>query len=301
MPVRADFHMHTEFSGDSTAPVRDMLDAAIERGMETVCITDHIDEDYPPDKETGRNPFLFDVEKYFQELRKIKEEYSGRLDVRIGVELGLQPHLGERYRALVSKYPFDFVIGSLHIIHGQDPYDGIIFQGRSDGDVYREAFQATLENLERVEDFDVLGHIDYVVRYGRHQAQEYSYRAFSDEIDQILKKVIEMGKGIEMNMGGFKYGLGFCNPHPDVIRRYRELGGEIITVGADAHRPEHAAYDFEKAGDILRKCGFRFYTEYRGRKPVFRPLSASAAALLESRQIRNHKAESLQELGEKCI
>ena len=127
-----------------------------------------------------------------------------------------------------------------------------------------------MENLDQVKDFDVLGHLDYVVRYGRNQALEYSYQAFSDEIDEILKKLINMGKGIEMNMGGFKYGLGFCNPHPDVIRRYRELGGEIITVGADAHKPEHVAFDFEKAGDILRNCGFRYYAEYRNRKPIFR-------------------------------
>ena len=268
--VKADFHMHTEFSGDSDAPVRTMLDAALERGMEAVCITDHIDEDYPEDSETGTNPFLFDLDQYFQVLREIKKEYADRLDLRIGVELGLQPHLGERYRKLIETYPFDFVIGSLHVIHGMDPYDGVIFEGRSDADVYREAFQATAENLDQVKDFDVLGHLDYVVRYGRHQAREYSYRAFSDEIDEILKKVIHMGKGIEMNMGGFKYGLGFCNPHPDVIRRYRELGGEIITVGADAHRPEHVAFDFEKAGDILRACGFRYYAEYRNRKPIFR-------------------------------
>lgn len=270
MEARADFHMHTEFSGDSEAPVRAMLDAALERGMEAVCITDHIDEDYPEDSETGTNPFLFDLDQYFQVLREIKKEYADRLDLRIGVELGLQPHLGERYRKLIETYPFDFVIGSLHVIHGMDPYDGVIFEGRSDADVYREAFQATAENLDQVKDFDVLGHLDYVVRYGRHQAREYSYRAFSDEIDEILKKVIHMGKGIEMNMGGFKYGLGFCNPHPDVIRRYRELGGEIITVGADAHRPEHVAFDFEKAGDILRACGFRYYAEYRNRKPIFR-------------------------------
>lgn len=272
MPVRSDFHMHTEFSGDSSTPVRDMLDAAIARGMESVCITDHIDEDYPEDSETGKNPFLFDIGRYFQNLEEIRKEYAGRLDVRIGVELGLQPHLGERYRALTREKPFDFVIGSLHVIHGMDPYDGIIFRGRSDREVYREAFQATLENLEQITDFDVLGHIDYVVRYGRNRAQEYSYRTFSDEIDSILKKVINMGKGIEMNMGGFKYGLGFCNPHPDVIRRYRELGGEIITVGADAHRPEHVAYEFEKAGDILKNCGFRYYAEYRERKPVFKQL-----------------------------
>lgn len=272
VPVRADFHMHTEFSGDSDAPVRAMLDAALEKGMESVCITDHFDEDYPEDRETGRNPFLFDIDRYFQVLEGLREEYAGRIDVRIGVELGLQPHLGERYHVLTGKKPFDFVIGSLHLIHGMDPYDRIIFQGRSDAEVYREAFQATLKNLEKIKDFDVLGHIDYVVRYGTHQAQEYSYRAFSDEIDGILKKVIDMGKGIELNTGGLKYGLGFCNPHPDVIRRYRELGGEIITVGSDAHCPEHAAYDFEKAGAILEACGFRYYTEYRGRRPIFKQL-----------------------------
>ncbi len=268
--VRADFHMHTHFSGDSDATVRSMLDAALERGMEAVCITDHMDEDYPEDSETGVNPFLFDLDQYFQDLRRVKKEYADRLDLRIGVELGLQPHLGDRYRRMTEKYPFDFVIGSLHLIHGMDPYDGVIFEGRSDREVYREAFQATLENLDQVKDFDVLGHLDYVVRYGRNQALEYSYQAFSDEIDEILKKLINMGKGIEMNMGGFKYGLGFCNPHPDVIRRYRELGGEIITVGADAHKPEHVAFDFEKAGDILRNCGFRYYAEYRNRKPIFR-------------------------------
>ena len=66
-------------------------------------------------------------------------------------------------------------------------------------------------------------------------------------------------------MGGVKYGLGFANPHPDVMKRYRELGGEIVTVGADAHRPEHVAYDFEEAGEILKSCGFHYYTEFKAR------------------------------------
>lgn len=272
LPVRADFHMHTEFSGDSDAGVRSMLDAALARGLDEVCITDHIDEDYPDDPETGGNPFLIDLDRYFYSLGQIREEYKDRLSVRIGAELGLQPHLGRKYRETVTKYPFDFVIGSLHVIHGMDPYYGTIFEGRSDAGVYREAFLATLENIEKVSDFDVLGHIDYVVRYGKNKAREYSYRNFADEIDAILKKIISMGKGIEMNTGGLKYGLGFCNPHPDVIRRYRELGGEIITAGSDAHRPEHVAYDFELAGDILKSCGFRYYTVYRGRKPVFKQL-----------------------------
>ena len=78
-----------------------------------------------------------------------------------------------------------------------------------------------------------------------------------------------MGKGIELNTAGLKYGLGFAHPHPDILKRYRQLGGEIITVGADAHKPEHIAYDFGKAADILRSCGFEYYTEFKQRRPIF--------------------------------
>ena len=153
-----------------------------------------------------------------------------------------------------------------------DPYYGKIFEGKTDREVYREAFRETLTCLEGVSSFDVLGHLDYVVRYGRNKAREYTYREFSDEIDAILKKVISEGKGLEMNMGGVKYGLGFANPHPDVLKRYRELGGEIVTVGADAHRPEHVAYDFEEAAEILKSCGFHYYTEFKERRPVFKKI-----------------------------
>ena len=270
--IRCDQHMHTEFSTDSEAPVRSMLDESVERGLQSVCITDHLDLDYPEDEELGPDPFQIDLGKYFETLTQIREEYREKLDVRIGVELGLQPHLGKTYEELAGAYPFDLVIGSLHLVHGMDPYYGKIFEGKTDAEVYGEAFRETLACLEKVSSFDVLGHLDYVVRYGRNKARDYSYRQFSDEIDAVLKKVISEGKGIEMNMGGVKYGLGFANPHPDVLKRYRELGGEIVTVGADAHRPEHVAYDFAEAGEILKSCGFHYYTEFKGRRPVFKKI-----------------------------
>ena len=94
----------------------------------------------------------------------------------------------------------------------------------------------------------------------------------SNARDAVLKRLISMGKGLEVNTGGLKYGLGFTNPHSDVIKRYRELGGEIVTVGADAHRPEHVGYEFEKAAGILKDCGFQYYTEFKERKPVFKKL-----------------------------
>ena len=115
--------------------------------------------------------------------------------------------------------------------------------------------------------FGRIGRLAFRQMFG---AEGYSYRKYADEIDEILKHLISYGKGLEMNMAGMKYGLGFPNPHPDVIRRYRELGGEIVTIGADAHRPEHVAFDYEQAGEILTGCGFSYYAEFKGRKPVFR-------------------------------
>lgn len=259
----SDSHMHTCFSGDSDTPVREMIEGAIAKGLSSICITDHNDVDYP-----GTVKFEFDPEEYFRVLRQYQQEYAGEIDIRIGVEFGLQPHLTAHYEEWARKYPFDFVIGSVHLCHGKDPYCGEIFE-RSDEEGYREMFEATLENLKAVKEFDVLGHIDYVARYGKQQAKEYSYQKYADYLDEILRRVIDGGKGVELNTAGFKYGLGFCHPHPDIIRRYRELGGEIITVGADAHVPEHIAYDFSKASRILKDCGFKYYTEFRERKPYF--------------------------------
>ena len=270
--MTSDFHMHTEFSTDSDTPVREMIEGAIRKGLKKICITDHYDQDYPYYEELGKDAFTFDLEQYFKKLTPLKEEYAGRIDVRIGVEIGLQPHLGEFYKKFANAYPFDFIIGSVHLVHGTDPYYQEIFQNKTDEEAYRETFIETLENIKAVDDFDVLGHMDYICRYGRHKSREYSYARFSDEIDAILKTLIEKGKGIEMNMSGFKYGLGFCHPHPDVLKRYRQLGGEIITVGADGHCPEHIAYDFDKVSEILKSCGFSYYTEFQERKPIFQQL-----------------------------
>lgn len=270
--IRSDCHMHTSFSSDSSTLPEAMLEGALEKGLGAVCITDHMDLDYPFNDSMGKDAFLFDVDAYFQTLTKLRERYAGRLDLRIGIELGLQPHLGARCREIAEKYPFDFVIGSIHVVDRKDPYYRELFSDFTDGELYRRAFEETYACLKALDAFDVLGHLDYIVRYGMHQAKEYSYEAFAPCLDAVLKQVIGMGKGIELNSAGLKYGLGFCHPHPDVLKRYRELGGEIITVGADGHCPEHIAYGFDRAAEVLRECGFRYYTEFVGRKPVFQKL-----------------------------
>jgi len=267
--ITADFHMHTDFSGDSETAPQDMVLGAIAKGLKTICFTDHYDKDIYYD---GAEEVL-DIPRYFETMRTLRDYYKSKIDVRIGIEIGLQPHLGGFYNQLCRSWPFDFVIGSVHAIQRQDLYDNkAFFTKHGDEEGYRIIFLEMLEDIRATDGLDVLGHIDYMVRYGSHKAREYSYRKFAGEIDEILRYLIENGKGIELNMSGFKYGLGFCHPHPDILKRYRELGGEIITIGADGHRPDHIAYDYYRVTEILEACGFTYYTEFKERKPIFKSL-----------------------------
>lgn len=263
--MKADFHMHTGFSSDTDSIPEDMVKKSIELGLKTICITDHYDEDYPEDE----TAFRLDVDAYFEEMKRLQEKYKNQIDLRIGVELGLQPHLSEFYQEFVSKHPFDFVIGSMHVFDKKDPYFGHYFEGKTDKEGYRAAFEETLKTIKTYNNFDVLGHIDYVVRYGKNKEKEYSYIENADIIDEILKYLIKNGKGIEINTAGLKYGLGFCHPYPAILKRYKELGGEIITIGSDGHKPEHIAYDFGKVKGILKDAGFKYYTEFKGRWPIY--------------------------------
>lgn len=276
--IQADMHMHTWFSTDSEACPRDMADEAVRKGLKTICFTDHFDKD---DLEWGEEG-IFDVDAYFVEMQKLQEEYAGKLNIRIGIELGLRTYLKDYYEELTKKYPFDFVIGSVHNVPYKkdaegnilytDPAAEKLFTDRTDKEAYRLMMETTLENVRTSDCFQTLGHLDYVVRYGKSREKEYSYTDYADIIDEILKLLIEKEKGLEVNSAGLKYGLPFAHPHPDVLKRYRELGGEIITIGADAHKPEHIAYDFAKTEEILKSCGFKYYTEFFEQKPVFKQL-----------------------------
>ena len=260
-----DSHIHTKFSGDCTTPARAQIERCLALGMEELCITDHHDYDAGQPEES----FLLDFDTYLPFLRQLRREYENKIQVHIGVELGLQLHIQDYLEALADSLDLDYIIGSSHFIDRMDPYFPEFFEGRSEQEAYRRFFEVTLKRIEAIDCFDALGHLDYIVRYGTYKTKEYSYEAFAPCLDAVLKRLIEMGKGIELNSAGLKYGLGFCHPHPDVLRRYRELGGEIITPGSDAHDAENIGTHFNRAADVLRECGFRYYCVYEKRKPAF--------------------------------
>ena len=264
----ADCHNHTCFSGDSENPVRSQIERAIELGMEELCITDH--HDY--DAKCGDIDFTLDIPKYLSYMQQMKEEYKDKIQLRIGIELGLQPHLKTYFREFLNQYSFDFVIGSTHVVDGIDPYFPEYFQTRGEEEGHRRYFETVLENCIKLDDYDAAAHLDYVVRYGPTKNCLYSYKKYQDIIDEILRILLEKGKALECNTAGLAKGMGQPHPHPDILRRYHEMGGELLTVGSDAHEAKYLGYAFEQTRELLLSCGFRYYTVYVDRKPIFHKL-----------------------------
>lgn len=261
----SDFHLHSKFSGDSSAKPEDIIKNAISKGMKHICFTDHLDIDYPEDD----CDFDLDIDSYFPYISSLKFKYKDKIDILTGMETGLQPHIASELDNRIKKYDFDFIIGSSHIVNGMDPYYTKFFEGRTNYDAYMEYFLSIKDCLKSCKNFDVYGHIDYVIRYTPYKDQPFRFTDFSEIIDEILKDLIYNGKGIELNTGGYMAGLNSPNPCPAIILRYKELGGEIITVGSDAHNAENIGAYFKNAKMVLKECGFRFYTIFKNRKPEF--------------------------------
>lgn len=270
--IIADYHVHSSFSSDSQAPMEQMIEEAIRLGLQKICFTDHMDFDYPP---VSQLTFVFDPEPYFTKLEEMKERYQRQIKVLAGIELGLQSHLRNRMQSLIDRYPFDFVIGSSHIVDHMDPYLPTYWENRSIQDSIRRYFESIIEYCRLFQGFHVYGHLDYVVRYvpGYKEIKyNYNYSDYADILDVVLRTLLSYGKGIEINTAGLKYGLGYAHPKTEVLKRYRELGGELITIGSDGHKPEHLAYDFNVIPDYLKSLGYKYYATFEQGKPIYEKL-----------------------------
>ena len=273
MSITYDYHLHTAFSGDSDTPMEEMILKGIELGLTGMCFTEHNDFDYPVTEECPAGKFEVNPDSYLYDLIKYKEKYADQINVLFGVELGLQPHIAKRNAAFAKAHEYDFIIASSHMCNGQDPYYPEFFEGKTLEEAYREYYISILDNIKVFSNFDVYGHLDYIFRYGPGKEGIFSYGKYQDIIDKILDKLISDGKGIELNtktLGDTKItGPGENVPCIAILRRYKELGGEIITVGSDAHTPDKIAANYDTAVSILSGCGFKYYTTFEKRSASF--------------------------------
>ncbi|MBK5263447.1 MAG: histidinol-phosphatase HisJ family protein, partial [Peptostreptococcaceae bacterium] len=236
-----DYHSHSSFSDDSSVPLKDMIEAAISMGIKELAVTDHYDPDYP-DKNF---PFDLNFNLYHQALLTAEKEYLKNIKIVKGLEIGIQHgETNKKCYLAASAFPYDFIIGSFHCCGGQDLYSEYFIK-RSDEDGVREFYDYVYEGICDFNDFDVLGHINVIDRYV-NKIPDYSQYMF--KIEQILTKLINMGKGIELNTSSFRYGLGErTTPSKEILTLYKSLGGEIITIGSDAHSEKQLGYKYKEA------------------------------------------------------
>lgn len=261
----SDNHMHTSFSPDSNAPMESMIKGAIAKKFQEIVLTDHLDFDFPEDPEL----FLLDLDQYLVTFNELKAKYQKEINLLLGIEIGTQPHIIKSINQVLKKYPFDFVICSTHTVSGMSCSSNDFFSQTLPKVAYVKYFEGLLSNLKHLNNYDVCGHLDFITRYNPFGTKQLSYKEYADIIDTILKTIIESGHGIELNTSGYRYGLNQAHPSLEILQRYRQMGGEIITVGSDAHKPEDIGANFTLAYEFLKTAGFNYITQFKERKPFF--------------------------------
>ena len=247
-----DYHIHTHHSGDCEQDMEKAVLKAIEMELDEICFCDHFEVNYP------HYDFSLDIDAYYEEVKLMQKKYQHKIKILFGVEIGLDIDYQNEINTFVKKYPFDFVIGSIHSIHGQEFYaPAHFFDDKTKDQAHEDFFEATLKCVQTFDCFDVLGHLDYIVRYGPYNDKSIDYIKHQNIIDEILKTLIQKNKGIEINTSGYLSYQTEGFPKFDIVKRYFDLGGQLITVGSDAHVKERIGQNCQKTLEAIEKLKYK--------------------------------------------
>ena len=266
----ADYHTHSATSPDGRLTVSQLAEAAVRAGLDEICVTDHVDtvlwgSHQPRDS--------FDWSRLLRELPEAREKYAGRLTIRLGAELGEAPMGFARAEKLLSQAPaLDFVIGSVHMAGEKYQHFDLNYIEKNSETYYHSVIDSYLEDVLRLARwgrFSVLGHLTLPLRYLNENLGEHvTFDGHYDQCREIFRTLIENGCGIECNTNRGNTPL----PDASLLRLYRQQGGEIITLGSDAHSAEYVGCCIRERQELLRECGFRYFCTFEGGKPTFRKL-----------------------------
>ena len=256
-----DFHMHTDVSYDGRSSAQQMLAAAEAVGLQEICFTDHLDYDprHPEYKLT------FETENYNLAYDVLSHS---TIKIRRGMEFGLLPDNTAQLKADLTRRQFDFVIGSVHFVNGYDIYLPEFWNGISTDQAESAYFEQTLSCVQAHGEFDVLGHLTYITKARANPVKRpLLYKRYREILDEILRVLVQKGKGIEINTSGMDV-AGVYLPTKDYLLRFKELGGQIVTVGSDAH-------DISRVGQYCREASalvqdiFGYVCTFKDRTPIF--------------------------------
>lgn len=274
----ADYHVHTEFSDDSVYPMEQVVRDAIAMGIDEICFTDHVDYGIKEDWDCGR-PVVYRGDEpirnvnypvYAAKIKELQKIYRSQVVIKMGMEFGIQTHTIPLYEALFYKYPFDFIILSIHQVGDKEFWSQDFQRGKSQKEYNERYYEEMLNVVKAYQNYSVLGHLDLITRYDENGV--YPFKNVKPIVSEILKIVIENGKGIEFNTSFHRYGLKDTTPPAEILTLYRKLGGEIITIGSDSHKPEHLGAYEEEAKHLLKDLGFKHFCTYENMQPVYHNL-----------------------------
>lgn len=276
--MKIDYHVHTAYSDDSQYALADCVKDAITKGLDEIAITDHVDYGVKSDWDSGEDiayrdgmPIAnVDYPKWEKELRHLQNQYKNQISIKMGMEFGMQKHTIGQFKRLFDRYPFDFIILSVHQIDDQEFWTYDFQRGKTQKMFYERYYQEILDIISQYKDYSVLGHLDLISRYD--QEGNYPFVKVKPLIEKILSRVIADGKGIEVNTSYHRYGLSDMTPSMDILKLYHQLGGKIITIGSDSHKEEHLGAYIEETKQILKETGFQYYCTFSQMKPIFHDL-----------------------------
>src|SRR3990172_240981 len=263
--VPHDYHLHTNFSCDGTAPMADMCQSAVDRGIPEIGVTEHYDL-HPG--EQCRDWFRLD--EWAAEIERCRARFAAKgLAVRAGIEIG-EPHIYRaETKALLARYPFDYALGSLHWVGDEIIFDESYFRSRPPAEAFRLFFEE-LERMTRAGGFDILSHFDVPVRTAYGIYGGYDPHDYEDYIRPVLRNCVERGIALDINTAMLRrqvrsnHGLPLLTPGLPILRWYAEMGGERVTLGSDAHRPEHLGANLDVALDAAKEAGRKYGQQIGG-------------------------------------
>ncbi len=241
---------------------------ALDLKLKGIAITDHYDIDAP----NRESEFSFDPIEQQAEIERLSVELcnGNQLEILKGIELGLQQCSLKKIKDFASNYKFDTIIASVHFIDGLDPYHQSYYEGKDYIKAYSRALETIVINATKYADFDILGHFDYITRYRDYPVREIRYQQFSDYLDPLLKFLAREGKALEVNTNTYRTRFNGCpNLDINILKRFKELKGEAISLGSDAHECNRIAENFELYSNLIKSCGFKYLAYYKDRKAQF--------------------------------
>ncbi len=263
---RIDLHMHTASSFDGNYPAELMCKAAVENSLATIAFTDHFDVDF-----FERHNLDVRQKSSYEDIVAAKEAFADKIQVLRGIEMGQPTYDTALTEKSLARFEYDFVIGSIHNLREMPDFCELDYPNLTQENIYsllEKYFEEELI-LAKWNGFDTLAHLTYPMRYivqsGRFNTDISRY---DDVVDEIFKTLITNGKALEINTSGLRQPIGKTMPTENYVRRFKELGGELLTLGSDAHFTEHVGAGIDQGYEIAEACGFKYVTYFKDRKPI---------------------------------